>query len=64
MKDWIEKLNGFLQLNERNILEHAGKISHEMAKDLAETVELYRQDGKLLPEPLSGREFVNALQGI
>ena len=37
MKNWINKLNGFLQLNERNILEHAGRITHEMAKELAET---------------------------
>ncbi len=37
MNDWIRKLDGFLQLNDRNILEHAGRISHEMAKELAET---------------------------
>ena len=37
MKNWIEKLNGFLTLNDREILEHAGKISHEMAKKLAES---------------------------
>ena len=36
MKDWITKLHGFLTLNERAILNHAGKISHEMAKELAE----------------------------
>ena len=36
MKNWIEKLNGFLTLNDREILEHAGKVSHEMAKELAE----------------------------
>jgi len=36
MKDWIDKLHGFLQLNERDILGHAGKISHEMARELAE----------------------------
>lgn len=36
MRDWIAKLNAFLTLNERAILEHAGKISHEMAKELAE----------------------------
>jgi hypothetical protein len=35
MRDWIAKLNGFLTLNERAILNHAGKISHEMAKELA-----------------------------
>jgi hypothetical protein len=31
MRDWISKLNGFLTLNDRGILNHAGKISHEMA---------------------------------
>jgi hypothetical protein len=35
MKDWIVKLHGFLTLNERNILTHAGKISHQMAKEQA-----------------------------
>lgn len=37
MSEWIKKLNAFLDLNERNILEHTGKISHEMAKELAES---------------------------
>lgn len=36
MKDWIDKLNGFLSLNDRDILEDAGRISHDMAKQLAE----------------------------
>lgn len=36
MDDWIEKLHGFLQLNEKDILDHAGKISHELAKERAE----------------------------
>lgn len=36
MKDWIAKLNGFLTLNERAILNGAGKVSHEIAKELAE----------------------------
>ncbi|MDQ1266780.1 MAG: hypothetical protein QG635_1932, partial [Bacteroidota bacterium] len=31
MKDWIEKLDGFLNLNDRDILNHAGKISHLLA---------------------------------
>ncbi len=30
MQDWIDKLHGFLNLNERDILTDAGKISHEM----------------------------------
>jgi hypothetical protein len=32
MSDWIDKLNGFLTLNDRNILTHAGRISHEVAQ--------------------------------
>jgi len=36
MKDWIEKLHGFLKLNDRNILDHAGKISHQLAIEKAE----------------------------
>lgn len=36
MKDWISKLNGFLTINDRNILTHAGRISHEVAKAHAE----------------------------
>lgn len=35
MKDWIEKLNSFLQFNERDILMNAGKISQEIAEKLA-----------------------------
>jgi len=36
MKDWIEKLHGFLSLNDREILLHAGKISHQLAIEKAE----------------------------
>lgn len=35
MKDWREKLDAFLQFNQRAILEHSGKISMEEAKRLA-----------------------------
>ncbi len=36
MKEWIGKLHGFLTLNDRDILNNAGRISHQMAKELAE----------------------------
>lgn len=36
MNDWIAKLHGFLTINDRDILSHAGKISHEVAKAFAE----------------------------
>jgi len=36
MVDWIKKLDAFLSVNEREILTHAGRISHEMAEEAAE----------------------------
>ncbi|PIY80232.1 MAG: cell filamentation protein Fic [Candidatus Pacebacteria bacterium CG_4_10_14_0_8_um_filter_42_14] len=35
MKDWVKKLNSFLKFSEYEILKDAGKISHEVAKELA-----------------------------
>ena len=35
MKDWIEKLDAFLKFTEYEILTNAGKIAHEVAKELA-----------------------------
>jgi hypothetical protein len=35
MKDWIEKLDAFLQFNDYSVLKNAGSISAEIAKGLA-----------------------------
>ena len=37
MKDWITKLEGFLTLNDREILRGAGQVSADLAKSHAET---------------------------
>jgi len=43
MKDWADKLNAFLRFNQRDILDHPGKVSREMAKAFAESeFEKYR----------------------
>jgi len=43
MKDWVEKLDAFLQFNEEAVLKHQGKVSHEVALALAENeYEKYR----------------------
>lgn len=36
MHDWIEKLHGFLSINDRDILNHAGTVSHALAQAHAE----------------------------
>ena len=33
MNDWIARLDSILQLNGRELLTHAGQISHQMAID-------------------------------
>ncbi len=35
MKDWSQKLNAFLQFNERDILQNAGKVTFVIAKEFA-----------------------------
>lgn len=36
MKNWVEKLDAFLKFNEQEILQHQGKVSHEIALALVE----------------------------
>lgn len=35
MSDWVKKLDGFLKLNERDILDNAGKISARLGEEIA-----------------------------
>ena len=35
MKDWVKKLNDILTINERQILEHAGKVTRQLAEEIA-----------------------------
>ncbi len=46
MKDWILKLDDFLKLSSRNILNHSGKITHEAAAKKAH--EEYQKYSKIL----------------
>ena len=36
MQNWIEKLHGFLTINDREILQDAGRISHELMQEIAD----------------------------
>lgn len=45
MKDWIKKLDDFLRLSEKKLLNHAGKISSKKANEKAEKeFEKYRKE--------------------
>jgi predicted RNase H-like HicB family nuclease len=39
-------------------------VFDELCVIIEENIKLYEKDGKTLPVPMSGKEFVNAMQGI
>ena len=64
MADWIKKLDGFLTLNERDILTHAGRISHEMAQAKAEAeYEKFRALEAAKPSPVE-KHFQQAIEQV
>jgi hypothetical protein len=64
MKDWISKLHAFLTINDRNILTHAGKISHEMAKELAEAEYEKFNRRRIQQADAAGGEFEKAIKQL
>lgn len=65
MKDWKAKLDAFLQLNEREILTHAGKISAELAKELAHgQYDIYADNRKMFETRLADEELTNIIQQV
>ncbi|MBW8049575.1 MAG: hypothetical protein FVQ77_04400 [Cytophagales bacterium] len=62
MNDWEKKLNAFLTLNEREILLDAGRISHKMAKELAENE--YKTFRKQQIEALDAEEMKRLEQEV
>jgi len=64
MQAWIKKLDGFLGLNDRQILTHAGKVSHELARESAELA--YEQFNRLRIKEADNIDgpFEKLLQGL
>jgi hypothetical protein len=62
MRDWIAKLDDFLRISDREILSHAGRVSHEAALSHAEAeFETWRQ--RTLAEPsLVDKHFQEAIE--
>jgi hypothetical protein len=58
MKDWIQRLDSILQLNGRELLTHAGKISHEKALQKSEAeFEKYKIAQKSIEKEQSLKEI-------
>ncbi len=67
MRDWIAKLDDFLRLSERDILTHAGKVTHEAALAKAEAeYEKFRvvEANKPSPVELAFEEAVQAAKQL
>jgi len=62
MFTWIEKLNGFLTLNDREILNNAGSISHEIGKENAERE--YQKFKENQQKNISEGDFEKAIKKI
>ena len=58
MQDWINRLDSILQLNGRELLTHAGKISHEAAVEKSnEEFEKYKLAQKVMEKEQSLKEI-------
>lgn len=58
MADWIQRLDSILQLNGRELLSHAGKISHEKALQKSEAeFEKYKITQKVIEKEQSLKEI-------
>jgi hypothetical protein len=65
MKDWREKLDAFLQFNQRAILEHSGRISTEDAKRLAlEQYHIFNQNRIETEDESAEREFEREVERL
>ncbi len=65
MKDWIARLDNILQMNGRELLTHAGKISHQMALEKSnQELEKYKEEQKKISIESSLNELENDIKQI
>ena len=65
MKDWIERLDSILQLNGRELLTHAGKISHKMALEKSgEEYDKFKQQQKAIEREASLKELEEDIKNL
>lgn len=65
MKDWISRLDRILQLNDRELLTHAGSISHEMAVEKSEIeYQKYKTEQKNIEKEQSLKEIEEDLKKL
>jgi len=64
MRDWIAKLDDFMRISDREVLTHAGQVSHEAARTRAETeFEKFRRSEDAKPSPVE-QHFIEAIEQV
>ncbi len=65
MKDWMLRLDTIVQLNGKELLTHAGKISHKMALDKSnEELEKYKESQKQIEKEISLKEIEHDIKAL
>jgi len=65
MNDWIRKLNDILTINENEILEHAGKVSRQIADEIAlSEYEKYDKRRQIFEDAKAFEELDNELKQL
>ncbi|MBW2699193.1 MAG: virulence RhuM family protein [Deltaproteobacteria bacterium] len=64
MADWVRKLDDFLSISERQILSHAGQVSHEEAMSVAEIeYDRFAAERRAVPTPVE-KHFEEAVSEV
>ena len=65
MAEWVQRLDAFLQFNERNILTHAGAVSHQLAEEHAHAqFEQYDAERRRLEATQPSSDFDRAVEDV
>jgi hypothetical protein len=65
MVDWVARLDAFLEFNERNILTHAGSVSHQLAEQHAHAeFEKYETERRQLEATQPTSDFDKAVEKV
>lgn len=65
MAEWVQRLDAFLQFNERNVLTHAGAVSHQLAEEHAHAqFERYDAERRRLEAAQPSSDFDRAVADV
>ena len=65
MAEWVQRLDAFLQFNERNVLTHAGAVSHQLAEAHAHAqFEQYDAERRRLEAAQPSSDFDRAVEEV